>query len=105
MATGNGIRSDLYELTVPLLAVFEQVALDGNTDALDWAKLELLVKGAVKEGCANQKDVVEVRGAKRIPRSFNADRLGEIYKCLDGKAYGTPGRVPEAIGKIKGRKV
>ncbi|WIA63253.1 hypothetical protein [Stenotrophomonas sp. BIO128-Bstrain] len=105
MATGNGIRSDLYELTVPLLAVFEQVALDGNFDALDWAKLEQIVKGAMKEGCANQGDVDEVTGAVTVPKSFNARRLGEIYKCLDGKTYGRPGRIPEVIGKVGGRAI
>lgn len=102
MTAGSDINSELYDLTIPLLKIFEQVALDGNYDALDWKKLEEIVHGAMAVGCARQADVDEVSGAAR---SFNVKRLAEIYQCLDGKVYGPPGRIPHVIGKIKGRVI
>ncbi|MEI4516850.1 MULTISPECIES: hypothetical protein [unclassified Stenotrophomonas] len=105
METRNPVRTDLFHLTVPLLTIFKQVVVNKKFDALDWEKLEQIVSGAVKEGCARLADVDEVSGTAKGGRDFNADRLGNIYKCLDGKIYGTRGRVPPQVGKIKSRKM
>lgn len=105
METRNPVRTDLFYLTIPLLEIFKQVVVNENFDALNWEKLEQIVSGAMKEGCARQADVDEVAGKVKRGRNFNADRLGSIYKCLDGKIYGTRGRVPPEVGTIKRRKM
>ncbi|RZZ86980.1 hypothetical protein [Pseudoxanthomonas winnipegensis] len=101
----NDVKSDLYDLTIPLLAIFQQVAMDGNLSALNWSKLEEIVRGAMAVGCASQSDVDDVVGTSTTPKKFNAERLGEIYQCLDGKIYGMPGRLPDVIGTIKGLRM